>query len=69
MQMSVTTSHLPASALSFHLHHLLPSPCSIKIGLNSKMPSRFPPVVFYSPKEVRRLVHGVLAAHVVWQLC
>jgi hypothetical protein len=28
------------------------SPCSIKIGLNSKMPSRFPPVVFYSPKEV-----------------
>ncbi|WIA33570.1 hypothetical protein OEZ86_006694 [Tetradesmus obliquus] len=24
----------------------------IKIGLNSKMPSRFPPVVFYSPKEV-----------------
>ena len=25
----------------------------VKIGLNSKMPSRFPPVVFYSPKEVR----------------
>ena len=24
----------------------------IKIGLNSKMPTRFPPVVFYSPKEV-----------------
>ncbi|RHN38913.1 putative JAB1/MPN/MOV34 metalloenzyme domain, ribonuclease H-like domain, PRO8NT [Medicago truncatula] len=24
----------------------------IKIGLNSKMPSRFPPVIFYSPKEV-----------------
>ena len=24
----------------------------IKIGLNSKMPSRFPPVVFYSPKEI-----------------
>ena len=23
----------------------------IKIGLNSKMPSRFPPVVFYTPKE------------------
>jgi len=23
-----------------------------KIGLNSKMPSRFPPVVFYSPKEL-----------------
>jgi len=22
----------------------------IEIGLNSKMPSRFPPVVFYSPK-------------------
>ena len=22
----------------------------IKIGLNSKMPSRFPPVVFYTPK-------------------
>ena len=24
----------------------------IKIGLNSKMPSRFPPVVFYAPKEI-----------------
>ncbi|KAL1220606.1 Pre-mRNA-processing-splicing factor 8A [Cardamine amara subsp. amara] len=24
----------------------------IKIGLNSKMPSRFPPVIFYSPKEL-----------------
>ena len=23
----------------------------VKIGLNSKMPSRFPPVVFYTPKE------------------
>lgn len=31
---------------------LLSTPHSIKIGLNSKMPSRFPPVVFYSPKEV-----------------
>ena len=45
------------------MHHasgLLPRPaadsCSalqrIKIGLNSKMPSRFPPVIFYSPKEI-----------------
>ena len=24
----------------------------VKVGLNSKMPSRFPPVVFYSPKEL-----------------
>jgi pre-mRNA-processing factor 8 len=24
----------------------------VKIGLNSKMPSRFPPVVFYTPKEL-----------------
>lgn len=24
----------------------------IKVGLNSKMPSRFPPVVFYAPKEL-----------------
>lgn len=24
----------------------------IKVGLNSKMPSRFPPVVFYTPKEL-----------------
>jgi pre-mRNA-processing factor 8 len=24
----------------------------VKIGLNSKMPTRFPPVVFYSPKEL-----------------
>ena len=23
---------------------------TVKIGLNSKMPSRFPPVVFYTPK-------------------
>ena len=31
----------------------------IKIGLNSKMPSRFPPVVFYTPKELGG--HRVLA--------
>ncbi|OAO99508.1 hypothetical protein AXX17_AT4G44100 [Arabidopsis thaliana] len=24
----------------------------VKIGLNSKMPSRFPPVIFYTPKEI-----------------
>ena len=24
----------------------------VKIGLNSKMPSRFPPVVFYTPKGI-----------------
>ena len=24
----------------------------VKIGLNSKMPTRFPPVVFYTPKEL-----------------
>ena len=24
----------------------------VEIGLNSKMPSRFPPVVFYTPKEL-----------------
>jgi len=28
----------------------------IKIGLNSKMPSRFPPVVFYTPKELGMLL-------------
>ncbi|KAF9591472.1 hypothetical protein IFM89_004170 [Coptis chinensis] len=27
----------------------------IKIVLNSKMPSRFPPVIFYTPKEIRGL--------------
>lgn len=32
----------------------------IKIGLNSKMPSRFPPVVFYTPKEL-----GGLGMHLV----
>jgi len=32
----------------------------IKIGLNSKMPSRFPPVVFYCPKELGGL--GMLSA-------
>ena len=26
----------------------------VKIGLNSKMPSRFPPVVFYTPKVKER---------------
>ena len=31
---------------------LSPVPQRIKIGLNSKMPSRFPPVIFYSPKEI-----------------
>jgi len=27
----------------------------VKIGLNSKMPSRFPPVVFYTPKELGKI--------------
>jgi hypothetical protein len=27
----------------------------VKIGLNSKMPSRFPPVVFYTPKVSHHL--------------
>jgi len=32
----------------------------IKIGLNSKMPSRFPPVVFYTPKELGGLrIHNL----------
>ena len=37
-----------AASLTVKLH------CAqrIKIGLNSKMPSRFPPVIFYSPKEI-----------------
>jgi len=30
----------------------------VKIGLNSKMPSRFPPVVFYTPK-VRRILISI----------
>jgi len=38
----------------------------IKIGLNSKMPSRFPPVVFYTPKELGGL--GMLSmGHVLSQ--
>lgn len=28
----------------------------VKIGLNSKMPSRFPPVVFYTPKVSRSVI-------------
>ena len=28
----------------------------VKIGLNSKMPSRFPPVVFYTPKVCHLVV-------------
>ncbi|PWN94126.1 putative PRP8-U5 snRNP protein, pre-mRNA splicing factor [Acaromyces ingoldii] len=36
----------------------------VKLGLNSKMPSRFPPVVFYSPKELGGL--GMISmAHVL----
>jgi len=36
----------------------------IKIGLNSKMPSRFPPVVFYTPKELGGL--GMLSmGHII----
>ena len=38
---------LPLSPL-----YLLQIQTRIKIGLNSKMPSRFPPVVFYTPKEL-----------------
>ncbi|KIM74584.1 hypothetical protein PILCRDRAFT_14351 [Piloderma croceum F 1598] len=30
----------------------------VKIGLNSKMPSRFPPVVFYTPKELSGLAEA-----------
>ena len=30
----------------------------VKIGLNSKMPSRFPPVVFYTPKVWEGLVES-----------
>ena len=30
----------------------------IKIGLNSKMPSRFPPVVFYTPKVSTAAARG-----------
>ncbi len=37
------------SSLTGRVHPLL-AVQRIKIGLNSKMPSRFPPVVFYSPK-------------------
>lgn len=32
----------------------------VKMGLNSKMPSRFPPAVFYTPKELGGL--GMLSA-------
>lgn len=40
----------------------------VKIGLNSKMPSRFPPVVFYSPKEIGGL--GMLSmGHILIPHC
>ena len=32
----------------------------VKIGLNSKMPSRFPPVVFYTPKVIYDFSNGKL---------
>jgi pre-mRNA-processing factor 8 len=35
----------------------------VKIGLNSKMPSRFPPVVFYTPKELGGL--GTALVHLM----
>ncbi|OBZ67125.1 hypothetical protein A0H81_12928 [Grifola frondosa] len=31
----------------------------VKIRLNIKMPSRFPPVVFYTPKELGYAFHGL----------
>jgi len=47
----------------------------VKIGLNSKMPSRFPPVVFYTPKVgefrfvVSTLSHNIDRNWVVWACC
>ena len=42
--------------IMLHLELVRFIPCApakgIKIGLNSKMPSRFPPAVFYTPKEL-----------------
>lgn len=32
----------------------------VKIGLNSKMPSRFPPVVFYTPKVILKKLNSGL---------
>jgi hypothetical protein len=34
----------------------------VKIGLNSKMPSRFPPVVFYTPKVCASGYHHILSS-------
>jgi pre-mRNA-processing factor 8 len=34
-----------------------------ELGLNSKMPSRFPPVVFYTPKELGGLGHALNGSH------
>ena len=47
-----TKSHLLLQLFKNYL--IFPSQIQtrIKIGLNSKMPSRFPPVVFYTPKEL-----------------
>jgi len=46
----------------------------VKIGLNSKMPSRFPPVVFYTPKVGYSVLHLNYAHEtnrnwVVWACC
>ncbi|KAF7684116.1 Pre-mRNA-splicing factor 8 like protein [Astathelohania contejeani] len=38
----------------------------IKMGLNSKMPIRFPPVVFYSPKELGGLGMLSMSSVTVW---
>ena len=37
----------------------------VKIGLNSKMPSRFPPVVFYTPKVSDAVVKFAMLSYIL----
>lgn len=39
----------------------------VKIGLNSKMPSRFPPVVFYTPKVGRLFTSSYFPTYSVYR--
>ncbi len=58
-KLSLTCSYIPPTVTYTPTVTYIPTPSTppqiqtrIKIGLNSKMPSRFPPVVFYTPKEL-----------------
>lgn len=52
IRLALTFSLLGISVVTLNPFIFFQIQTRIKIGLNSKMPSRFPPVVFYTPKEL-----------------